>query len=153
MIRTLDETFEKHTYRDPNCGCWFWTACLDESGYGRLGTKLYKERGAHRVSYLHFRGAIPNGLQIDHLCKIKSCVNPWHLEVVTQQENIKRSSRPKDTHRNGRKTHCSKGHPFNVENTWHEKSGGSIKRHCKECNRINAIKWRSIYKARQGIKI
>jgi hypothetical protein len=69
--------------------CWLWTGALTK-GYGafRNSGKRYE---AHRWAYEFLRGEIPSGLTIDHLCREKTCVNPWHLELVTRQENARRS--------------------------------------------------------------
>lgn len=92
---------------DWETGCWNWLGRVSVFGYGqkptRQGTKM-----AHRVFYEALIGPIPPGLQIDHLCKNKRCVNPQHLEPVTARENTMRSSNPAAT--NSRKTHCPKGH-------------------------------------------
>lgn len=91
-------------------GCWLWTACLDGAGYGRFGRK--KRNGpsvlAHRVAYEALRGEIPDGLQIDHLCRVRCCVNPWHLEPVTIRENQLRGTGV--SAKNAAKTHCLRGH-------------------------------------------
>ena len=74
---------------EPNSGCWLWVAMLGSGGYGRfkVGNKnVY----AHRLSYEHHVGAIPEGLDLDHLCRTRCCVNPTHLEPVTRKENIRR---------------------------------------------------------------
>lgn len=75
---------------EPNSGCWFWMGGLSERDYG----VIYLERGrsirAHRIAYEMTRGPIPEGLVIDHLCRVHCCVNPDHLEAVTQGENVRR---------------------------------------------------------------
>lgn len=65
--------------------CWPWLRSVDAYGYGKL-----RNRGAHRVAYEHFIGPVPEGMQLDHVCRVRSCVNPWHLEPVTVGENIRR---------------------------------------------------------------
>lgn len=118
---------------EPNTGCWLWLGQLRD-GYGRLHSdgKLLQ---AHRVSYEAFVCDIPDGLQIDHLCRVRCCVNPEHLEPVTQLENVRRGDAA-----GGRfaaafqraKTHCPKGHPYSEENTEHRKVGS---RRCRACHR------------------
>lgn len=95
-------------------GCWLWIASVS-SGYGYF-QYAGKREPAHRVSYKLFRGSIPKGLQIDHLCRVRRCVNPEHLEAVTVRENVLRGNGP--TARHARKTHCPRGHEFTPENTY-----------------------------------
>lgn len=111
--------------------CWEWTAHCVANGYGQfsIGTRLYR---AHRVAYTMFIGPIPDGLQIDHLCRNRRCVNPAHLEAVTQQENIARGAGRGVL--NASKTHCPAGHAYDDANTL--LSGG--RRYCKAC--MNARK-------------
>lgn len=118
---------------EPNTGCWLWLGAVNHSGYGTM-TIGRRTRMAHRASYEAHKGAIPEGLAIDHRCKVRSCVNPDHLEPVTTAENNRRS--PKMT---PLATHCIHGHPFSGDNlSWDGKQ-----RRCKECNRIVALRsWR-----------
>ena len=109
-------------------GCWQWTAKRNNDGYGQFWVKP-KLRLAHRVSYELTFGPIPVGLEIDHLCKNRSCVNPVHLEAVTARINVLRSAAVSAI--NAAKTHCVHGHPFDEENTYKVKG----KRLCRECNR------------------
>ena len=108
--------------------CWEWTAGRNSTGYGtfRIGRDM---RGAHRVAYELSVGPIPEGLQIDHLCRNVTCVNPAHLEPVTQRENSLRGVSPAAV--NATKTHCPKGHEYTPENTEMD-SGG---RRCRICRR------------------
>jgi len=108
--------------------CWIWTAGKNQKGYGqfRLNGKTQK---AHRVSYELMIGPIPDGLQIDHLCRNRACVRPDHLEAVTPRENTSRG----DTGKNMLvKTHCPQGHPYDEANTYRYKSGA---RSCRSCHR------------------
>ena len=75
--------------RDAETGCWNWQLALNAAGYGIIGVNC-RPRLAHRIAYEEFVGSIPNGLELDHLCKNKRCVNPEHLEAVTRSENVRR---------------------------------------------------------------
>lgn len=110
-------------------GCWLWQASVDKWGYGwfKLAGKM---RRAHSVSYELVVGPVPEGLQLDHLCRNPRCVNPAHLEPVTARENSLRSS--SFVALNARKTHCPRGHPLSGENLYINPS--SRGRVCKTCN-------------------
>src|SRR6266850_8435097 len=97
-------------------GCWLWQGAKHPKGYGSFhaGPKQHGA-GAHRVAWELCRGPIPEGLTIDHLCKVKHCVNPAHLEPVTARENTLRSDNP--AMQNARATHCVDGHEWTAENT------------------------------------
>ena len=85
------QRFVKKYDVDELSGCWIWrkSSRLDPNGYSKFKT-MGKEISGHRWSYTYYKGVIPAGLQIDHLCMVTACVNPEHLEAVTQQENIRR---------------------------------------------------------------
>lgn len=111
MRTSLKESFWNHVVPEPNTGCWLWTGELKPSGYARFticrdGKK--KKFAAHRFAYEVFIGPIPSGLQIDHLCRVRSCINPLHLEAVTQRENLLRGVGPSAI--NARKIYCTNGH-------------------------------------------
>lgn len=134
--RTAEERFWAKVDRNgpipdyaPELGpCWIWTANTSGgTGYGNfwLGRSYGK---AHRFSYELMKGAIPDGLDLDHLCRVRACVNPAHLEAVTRQENIKRSPIAIAT-RNAAKTHCPKGHPYAGDNLYIARG----RRTCRAC--------------------
>ena len=112
-----------------SASCWFWTGYLNEHGYGRV---LWRKRTwlAHRLSYEAFVGPIPAGLELDHLCRVRSCVNPTHMEPVTHGENVRRGEA---SARKLAKTHCRHGHPYSGENLIVEPISGSRK--CRTCAR------------------
>jgi hypothetical protein len=112
-------------------GCWIWMASRTETGYGYF-TVAGKTRRAHRVSYEHHVGPIPDGLTIDHLCRVRWCVNPDHMEPVTSAENTRR--RP--VHPNAAKTHCKRGHEYLPETTrFRVFDDGRTARECLTCKR------------------
>lgn len=113
--------------------CWNWVACKGQDGYGHLSVNGKNFR-AHRISYMISNGEIPEGFQIDHLCRNTSCVNPKHLEAVTQRENIMRGFGI--TAQNLRKIYCINNHKFTNGNTWFYKEKGAIRRVCKACTKI-----------------
>jgi len=100
--------------------CWEWSAAKDPLGYGRFGLTSpgYYIKGklilSHVWAYQYCRGLVPEGLELDHLCRNPSCVNPWHLEAVTHRENVLRGNGY--SARNFRKTHCKWGHPLSGDN-------------------------------------
>lgn len=122
---------------EPNSGCWLWTTAFNYNGYGRFCVHNYKQVKAHRFSYVLFKGPIPDGLVIDHLCMVKACVNPNHLEAVTRFENNRREVLAHG-HYNSKKTHCINGHPYTPENTLKQSRGG---RACKICMTAYRKEW------------
>ena len=108
---------------EPTTGCWLWLGKLHPAGYGK-----YRGKFAHRVSWEQSNGPIPEGLQIDHLCRTRCCVNPDHLEPVTQRENVLRGVGY--AAQRAKATHCVNGHEFSPENTGRFR-GGRVCRACK----------------------
>lgn len=123
----LSARIAKKIRLEKNRGCWLWCGATDRLGYGvmRIAGKLKK---AHRISYEIHRGDIPPGLCLDHLCRVRNCVNPEHLEPVTPGENTRRGDAWKY---NGLKTHCKHGHEFNDKNTYFRPTGGRTCRVCR----------------------
>lgn len=110
-------------------GCWLWTAGTNSGGYGRFAVSHALNVAAHRWSYEHHIGPIPSGATIDHLCRVRRCVNPLHLEAVTLRENLMRGDTP--AARNAAKISCPQGHPYDMI----YKSG---QRGCRRCNAAKA---------------
>jgi hypothetical protein len=109
-------------------GCWLWTAFRNPKGYGRFYvSELRPSEYAHRYSYEIHRGPIPEGMEIDHLCKNTSCIRPDHLEVVTGRVNNSRSNSTSANH--AKKTTCPKGHSYS-----HVSVGKFTCRRCRVCN-------------------
>lgn len=127
-MRAVEERFFEKVRVEKN-GCWTWTAAKTR-GYGRFSVAKRKQVIAHRWCYEFLVGPIPDGHQMDHLCRQHDCVNVDHLEPVTHRTNQIRGRTFSSL--NSRKTHCKHGHEFNSENTGRTKKGG---RYCKPCSR------------------
>jgi len=120
-------------------GCWIWQGALNSKGYGSVGNGEGSSSLTHRVMYEAHVGPIPEHLQIDHLCRVKACCNPAHLEAVTQQENIRRQV--------ASVSHCKKGHEYTAESMYtHRRSNGATTRECRECHRERMKEWRAAKK-------
>ena len=125
--------------------CWLWTACA-RGGYGQIsaGGRSRKILSAHRVAYEMLVGPIPEGLDLDHLCRVTLCVNPKHLEPVTHRENLLRGESPSAKH--ARKTECLRGHPLSGANLYTNPRGH---RSCKICRSEHAKRYYRRRKANQ----
>lgn len=117
-------------------GCWLWTGYTKPEGYGQYTTTGRRKFRAHRLAYELVVGPIPDGLSLDHLCRVRNCVNPDHLQPVTTRENCRRGNTGLATGaKNRAKTRCPHGHPYSPENTYHPPSGG---RACRTCRSTRA---------------
>ena len=134
------ERFWKFVEKQPSGACWHWTGSISPSGYGRFGLRRGTMVQAHRFAYEALVGPIPEGLDLDHLCRVRNCVNPEHLEPVSRAENLRRGvgvggKRPGGMHEiNAAKTHCKHGHEFTPENTAINSASGC--RQCRTCHRL-----------------
>ena len=133
----------------PTGFCWEWDSSLSRDGYGKITVgRISKCYSAHRVAYTLLVGEIPAGLEIDHLCRNRRCVNPDHLEPVTQEVNrLRTPTRADGTYRpawitSGKNVtgHCIRGHEYTELNTYTYKDGRT---ECRTCKRANAADYRA----------
>lgn len=123
-------------------GCWTWTGGGNGIGHGKIHTPNGRKY-VHRLTYEAAYGPIPEGLEIDHLCRNRGCVRPDHLEAVTHEENVRRGDSGKWI---TAKTHCPQGHPYAGDNLRVDSLG---RRLCVTCTRITRNKYNVKYRARK----
>lgn len=116
--------------------CWEWKGEIGDNGYGRFAA-AGRRHLAHRLAWQLMHGVLPRHLQLDHTCRNRACVNPWHLDPVTGLENNRRGTSPSALNR--LVTNCPMGHPYDAENTY-EHDGQRL---CKECRRIACRRYRA----------
>lgn len=133
--RPVLERFWEKVEQVTESGCWLWTARCDSKGYARFWNDRKAHEGGHRFAYRFFKGPIPEGLELDHLCRVPCCVNPDHLEPVTGRENVLRGKSRAAEY--AKRTHCQYGHKLVRENIY---PYGNT-RACKTCARLNRFKW------------
>lgn len=112
--------------------CWNWKGGISVYGYGQfmMNKKNYR---VHKLIYELLKGKVPDGLELDHLCRVRHCVNPEHLEAVTHDENVKRGN---DGLFQKLKTHCPQGHSYSGDNLYLDKKGY---RRCRQCHNFAEI--------------
>jgi hypothetical protein len=124
-------------------GCWEWQASKIQNGYGEFWNGDVKML-AHRWAYERWVGPVPDGLELDHLCRNRACVNPSHLEPVPHSVNSKRGLAGKHRRDEAKViTHCPQGHLYDAENTWlRPNRHGGMSRNCRACQRQRLAAWR-----------
>ena len=127
--RPIMERFFDRVCFEPNTGCWLFDGSFSPDGYAYFYVSDKKMKVAHKFLYEREVSPVPEGMELDHLCLVRCCVNPQHLEVVTHAENVRRGQ-PRNFNRN--KTHCRNGHPYSGYNLTITPSG---ERTCKTCSR------------------
>ncbi len=133
---------------EPNTGCWLYIGGVCKDGYAKV--KRSGQFLGHRASYVESVGPIPDGCEIDHLCRVRCCVNPAHLEPVTHGANVRRGVYPKETHRNGRKTHCKRGHALEGSNLIMEGSNLIMEGPARKCRACKMASMRERYARKRG---
>ena len=124
------ERFWDKVEADPFSGCWTFNS-MERSGYGRIkiNGKIFS---AHRFIFELLNGKIPRKFELDHLCRNRACINPYHLEIVTRRENVLRGNSPQlARERQLAKRFCKFGHPFNDKNTRIRSNGARV---CRKCD-------------------
>lgn len=122
--------------------CWLWTAWIESNGYGRFWLDG-RQKGAHRVSYELYVGPIPDGHEVDHLCRVRHCVNPDHLEAVTAAENSRRMAAVRTPYQASMSA-CRNGHPYDDRNTAITPTGRACITCKREANRASYLRNRDI---------
>ena len=130
---TAEELFWTKVEPEPNSGCWLWMGYTNRDGYGTFSRRL-----AHRFAYELYRGPIPAGLTLDHLCRMRSCVNAAHLEICSQRANVLRGNGL--AAQNARKAYCPNGHPYATHGF--VQTGSSKGRQYRRCR----LCWRKPYR-------
>lgn len=127
--------------------CWIWTGAVQSKGYGSYSNGGVRH-SAHRLAYEDAFGQIPDGMQIDHRCRVRQCVNPAHLDAVTAKENARRSIHTTT----GWAIECQNGHPLDDANIYEaRRANGKARRECKACRNERARRQRAAQKTVTGV--
>lgn len=126
--------------KEDHSGCWIWSNSLDKDGYGRISINK-KQTKAHRLIWELKNGKIPTGLVVDHKCKVRNCVNPEHLRIVTSRQNVLENSNS-FVALNALKKFCKKGHFYDKVYT---SPAGEKERYCSTCHNERTAKYKKIY--------
>jgi HNH endonuclease len=134
-MRTVAERLEQYSHPEPMSGCWLWFGYTSTAGYGLIHV-AGRMRQAHRISYELAKGPIAQGLEMDHLCRTRSCINPDHLEAVTRSVNTLRGIGPALIRaRSAARTACNRGHLYTADNTRiYTDKRGNLHRVCITCH-------------------
>lgn len=130
-MRPISERLDAMSIPEPNSGCVLFTGRWNRKGYGVLSIGRHKKIEAHRVAYELARGPIAAGLVVDHLCRVRACVNPDHLEAVTSRENTLRGT--SFAAARARQSHCIHGHELSGSNLYVQSNGT---RGCRKCRNM-----------------
>lgn len=139
-----EDKLVSYTRVDLASGCWLWQGPRRTAGYGVFSwwdRDAHRQRAcsAHTAMFEMMVGPVPAGLELDHLCRNRACVNPAHLEPVSHAENMRRGHMPRGTQNaNGRKTHCPQGHAYDETNTYMWEG----RRFCRACKKVRTAGWR-----------
>ena len=135
--------FIKYVHINKETNCWEWTGALNTDGYG-IFYYPGNSRLAHRVAYEHDIGPIASGMHVDHKCIVKHCVNPDHLQQVSNLENQLLAVERKENFSSA-KTHCKRGHEFTEDNTRYylKPHTNTVKRSCRACKKVHNERYRS----------
>mgnify|MGYP001572228155 CR=1 FL=1 len=137
-MKSVRERFDEKWVPEPNTGCWLWTAGLDRGRYGVFeGAGHSRTRKAHRWAWVLYRGPIPEGMYLDHICRTRCCVNPDHLRAVTPYMSVTENS-VNHVAAQAKQTHCLRGHPLSGTNLlpW-----SFPRRRCRECYEFRRRKY------------